>query len=97
MRCNRVKEERNILRTMKGRKSNWIGHTLRRNCLLKHVSEAKIERTGRRRRRRCKQLLDDFKEKRRYCKLKGEALDILGGELALEEARGLSQDKLRNE
>jgi hypothetical protein len=59
-------------------KANWIGHILRRNCLLKHVIEGKaegrIEMTGRRGRRR-KQLLDDLKEKRRYCKLREEALD----------------------
>jgi hypothetical protein len=36
--------------------------------------EGRIEMTGRRG-RRCKQLLDDFKEKRRYWKLKDEALD----------------------
>jgi hypothetical protein len=36
---HRVKEERNIVHTIKGRKANWIGHTLRRNCLLKHVIE----------------------------------------------------------
>jgi hypothetical protein len=30
-----VKEEVNILQTMKTRKVNWIGHILRRNCLLK--------------------------------------------------------------
>jgi hypothetical protein len=48
---HRVREERNILRTVKRRKDNWIGHILRRNCLLKHVTEgkteAKIEVTGR--------------------------------------------------
>jgi len=27
----RVKEERNILHTMKRRKANWIGHILHRN------------------------------------------------------------------
>jgi hypothetical protein len=32
---HRVKEERNILHTIKRRKANWIGHSLRRNCLLK--------------------------------------------------------------
>jgi hypothetical protein len=32
---HRVKEERNILLTIKRRKANWIGHILRRNCLLK--------------------------------------------------------------
>jgi hypothetical protein len=36
--------------------------------------ERRIEMTGRRGRRR-KQLLDDIKEKRRYWKLKEEALD----------------------
>jgi hypothetical protein len=39
----RVKEERNILHTIKRRKDNWIGHILRRNCLLKHVIEVKLE------------------------------------------------------
>jgi replicative superfamily II helicase len=76
---HRVKEERNILHTIKRRKANWIGHILRRNCLLKHVIEGKlegrIEMTGRRGRRR-KQLLDDLKEKRRYWKLKEETLDF---------------------
>jgi hypothetical protein len=71
---HRVKEERNILHTIKRRKANWIGHILRRNCLLKHVIEGKLEMTGRRGRKR-KQLLDDLKEKRRYWKLKKEALD----------------------
>jgi hypothetical protein len=77
---HRVKEERNrpIVHTIKRRKANWIGHILHRNLLLKHVIEGKlegrIEMTGRRGRRR-KQLLDDLKEKRRYRKLKEEALD----------------------
>jgi alpha-D-ribose 1-methylphosphonate 5-triphosphate synthase subunit PhnL len=74
----RVKEERNILHTIKRRKANWISHILRRNCLLKHVIEGKlegrIEMTGRRGRRR-KQLLDNLKVKNRYWKLKEEALD----------------------
>jgi hypothetical protein len=39
----RVKENRNILHTINRRKANWIGHILRRNCLLKHVIEGKIE------------------------------------------------------
>jgi hypothetical protein len=29
----RVKKERNMLQTIR-RKANWIGHILRRNCLL---------------------------------------------------------------
>jgi hypothetical protein len=64
---HRVKDEQNIVHTIKRRKANWIGHILRRNCLLKHVIEGNLERniemTGRRGRRR-KQLLDDIKEKR---------------------------------
>jgi hypothetical protein len=75
---HRVKEARNILHTIKRRKANWIVHILRRNCFLKHVIEGKlegrIEMTGRRGRRR-KQQLDDLKEKKRYWKLKEQALD----------------------
>jgi hypothetical protein len=40
---HRVKEDKNIVHTIKRRKVNWIGHILRRNCLLKHVIEEKIE------------------------------------------------------
>jgi hypothetical protein len=40
---HRVKEERNILHTMKRRMANWIGHMLRGNYLLKHVIEGKLE------------------------------------------------------
>jgi hypothetical protein len=65
----RVKEERNILYTIKRMKANRIGHILRRNCLLKHVIEGKTDVTGRGGRRR-KQLLGDIKEKKGYCKLK---------------------------
>jgi hypothetical protein len=61
---HRVKEERNILHTVRRRKANWIGHILSRNCLLSHIIEGKIIGT-RRRGRRCKQLLEDFKEPRR--------------------------------
>jgi hypothetical protein len=35
-------EERNILQTIKWRKSNGIGHILHRNCLLKDVTEGKV-------------------------------------------------------
>jgi hypothetical protein len=40
---HRAKEERNILHTIQRRKVEWIGHILRRNCLLKHVMEGKME------------------------------------------------------
>jgi hypothetical protein len=73
-----VKEQRNILHEISKRKANWIGHTLRRNCLLQQGFEGKIkegievtERRGRRRRK----LLDDLKERRGYSHLKEEALD----------------------
>jgi hypothetical protein len=37
-----VKEDTNILRTIKRRKANWIGDSLHRNCLIKHITEEKI-------------------------------------------------------
>ena len=39
----RAIKERNVLRTVKSRKANWIGYVLRRKCLLKDVSEGKIK------------------------------------------------------
>jgi hypothetical protein len=39
----RVKEQRNILHEISKRKANWIGHILRRNCLLQWVIEGKIQ------------------------------------------------------
>ena len=74
----RVKEQRNILHEIRKRKTNWIGHILRRNCLLQRVIKGKIqgeiEVTGRQGRRRRK-LLDNLKERRGYSHLKEEALD----------------------
>jgi hypothetical protein len=70
----RVKEERNILHTIRRRKAYWIGHILHRNCLLIHIIEGKIRGTRRRGRIR-KLLLVDLKEARRYWKLKEEAQD----------------------
>jgi hypothetical protein len=47
-----AKEQRNILHEISKRKAKWIGHILRRNCLLQQVTEGKvkgrIEVTGRR-------------------------------------------------
>jgi hypothetical protein len=47
----RVKEQRSILHEISKWKANWIGHILRRNCLLQQVMEGKInggiEVTGR--------------------------------------------------
>ena len=38
-----VNEQRNILHEIRKRKANWIGHILRRNCLLQQVNEGKIK------------------------------------------------------
>jgi hypothetical protein len=70
----RVKEQKNILHEICKRKANWIGHILRRNCLLQQVIEGKIKVTGRRG-RRCRKLLDDLKERRGYYHMKEEVLD----------------------
>jgi hypothetical protein len=73
----RVNKDRNILHRIERRKANWTGHILRRNCLLKHVIEGAIEGRSCGRQRRCKQLLDYFKERRGYWKLKEEALHCI--------------------
>jgi hypothetical protein len=39
----RVKEQRNILLEIRKWKENWIGHILRRNCILQRVIEGKIQ------------------------------------------------------
>jgi hypothetical protein len=39
----RVKEHRYIPHKISKRKANWIGHILRRNCLLHRVIEGKIK------------------------------------------------------
>ena len=70
----RVNEQRNILHEIRKRKANWIGHILRRNCLLKQVIEGKIKEEIEVARRR-KKLLDDLKDRRGYCHLKEEALN----------------------
>jgi hypothetical protein len=73
-----AKEQRNIPHEIRKRKANWIGHILRRNCILQRVTEGKIqgriEVTGRQG-KRPRKLLDDLKERRGYSHLKEEALD----------------------
>ena len=59
----------NILR----RKANWIGHILRRNCVLHDAIEGQmmeVKGVGRR-----TQLLDDLRNRRRYLELKEEYED----------------------
>jgi len=77
-------------------KANWTCHVRRRSYILKHVTEGKIEVTGRRA-RRCKKLLDDFKAKRRYWNLKKKHYITFCGEGALEETKHLSQERRHNE
>ena len=63
----RDNEQRNILHKIRKRKVNWIGHILRRNCLIQQVIDGKIKgqiEVTRRRGRRHKKLLDDLKERR---------------------------------
>jgi hypothetical protein len=76
----RVKEQRNILHEISTSrwKANWIGHILRRNCLLQRIIEEKIKggiEVTRRRGRRRRKLLDDLKKRRGYSYWKEEALD----------------------
>lgn len=51
-----------VLRAIKRKKANLIGHVLHRNCLLKHFMKRKIEGTGRQG-RRCKKLVEDLRER----------------------------------
>ena len=74
----RVIKERNIVRTINVGKTKWIGYVLRKNCLLKDLSEGtkkgRIKVTGRRGRRRA-ELLDYLKETRGCWKLKEKTVD----------------------
>jgi hypothetical protein len=51
---------RKEISNMHSKEGRLAGHTLRRNCLLKRITEEKIG--GGRRERRRTQLLEDFKE-----------------------------------
>jgi hypothetical protein len=91
----RVSEQRNILHEIRKRTANWIGHILRRNCLLKQVIKKKIKgqlEVTRRQGRRRKKLLDDLGDRRGYSHLKEEALDRI--KIVLLEAVDLSSDRL---
>ena len=74
----RVKTERSIRPTVKPGKAKWISHILRRNCLLKHLTDGKIEGRSEgkgKTRKRHKLLQGDLKEKKGYWKMKQEAID----------------------
>jgi hypothetical protein len=73
-----VKGQRNILHEISKRKANWIGHIVRRNCLLQQVIEGNIKggiEVKWRRWGRYRKLPDDLKERRGYSHVKEEALD----------------------
>jgi hypothetical protein len=40
---HRANEQSNILLTVIRREANWIGHVLRRNCLINRIIKGKIE------------------------------------------------------
>ena len=63
-----ILEKRTFLNNILRGKVNWIGHILRRNCLLHDAIEgqmAEVKGVGRR-----TQLLDDLGNRRRYWELK---------------------------
>jgi len=65
--------------------------------ILKQVIKEKIKgemEVTRRRGRRRRKLLDDFKDRRGYPHLKEEALDPLCGGIVLEEVLNLSSDRI---
>ena len=67
--CYKESSKRGISYIHERRKGNWIGHILRRNCLIKRAIEEKIE--GRievkvKRERQRKQVLGDFKKNTGY-------------------------------
>jgi hypothetical protein len=73
----RVKEQRKVLHEISKRKANWIGHILRRNCLLQRVIKGKIKgriEVAERRGRRCRKLLDDLKERSGYSLIRRRTL-----------------------
>jgi hypothetical protein len=89
----RVKEQSNILHEIRKRKANWIGHILRRNCLLQRVIEGKIKGgrkvTGRQGRRLRSYWMTLSKEEDSL-NLRRKLWIALCGELALEEVLDLS-------
>ena len=74
----RIGEKRALINNILRRKVNWIGHILRRNCLLHDVIEGQmteVSGVGCRGRRRRIQILDDLRNRRRYWELKEKTED----------------------
>ena len=84
-------KEINVLHTIKRRNANWIGHILHRNCLLKHVTAAKMEGwlevTGRQK-TICEQLLNNLKEMTGYQKMEKEPLHCTPRETHFRRGHG---------
>jgi len=83
----------------KRKKTDWIGHILCRNCLMKHVIEGKVNGMCQRGRRHT-QLLDEIKETSKTLETeRGSTRShyYVSGEFALEEPADVSQGGLRNE
>src|SRR6187551_1651936 len=53
----RIGEKRQVIRDIKKRKGNWLGHVMRRDCLLRDAIEGAVEGKRKRGRRRY-QLMD---------------------------------------
>ena len=69
-----IEEKRTRMNNILCRKASWVGHILKRNCLLHDTIEGqgtKVKGVGRRR----TQLIDDLRNRRRYWELKEEAED----------------------
>jgi hypothetical protein len=63
----RIGEKRTLLNNTLRRKANWIGHILRRNCLLRDAVEGQMTEVKEVERRT--QLLDDLRNRIRYWEL----------------------------
>jgi hypothetical protein len=64
-----------LLNNILNKKANWIGHILRRNCLLHDAIKGQMTEVKGVGRRRRTQLLDNLRNRRRYWKLKEEGQD----------------------
>ena len=69
-----IGEKRTLINNILRRKVNWIGHILRRNCLLHDVIEGQMTKVKGVRRRRT-QFLDDLRNRRSYWELNEKAED----------------------
>ena len=56
-----IGDKRTLLKNILCRKANWIGHILRRNCLLHNAIEGQMMKEKGVGRRRRTQLLDDLR------------------------------------